>query len=229
MNHGCLPNSVRTFIGDILLLRASRDIAEGEEILSQYVSPELKYEDRQRGFRGTWGFTCDCGLCTFDKNIGAELEGKRMAIFEELKGMAQKLGKTPTVTALKKFARRIRDLEALYDAEIAAESPCLCLVHPTLFLTEAWRALKHGDRMIESATKLLRYFGIVTRIQGGEFEVLKNSGLVNVETVRALKYMTEGYEAKGQASLASQIDSLARLWFKVITGADVGVNEFFKA
>ncbi|CAO2648748.1 Nn.00g096970.m01.CDS01 [Neocucurbitaria sp. VM-36] len=229
INHDCLPNSVRTFIGDVLLLRASRDIAKGEEISTQYVAPELVFEERQQKFMGSWGFACDCTLCKVDKMVGKELEGQRMAIFEELKGIAQKLGNKPTVTALKRFAKRLRELDALYDETTYAELPRLCLVHPTLFLTEAWRSLKNVDKMIEFATKLLRNFGIITSVGGERFEVLKSHGMVNVETARALKYMAEGYEKRGRMELAEQIRSLARVWFRTITGADVGVEDFMGA
>ena len=226
INHSCLPNSVRTFLGDVLLLRATRNIAEGEEITAQYVAPELVLEERQHKFMGTWGFACDCTLCTVDARVGNKVEGERMVIFEELKSVAQKLGNTPTVTALKKFAKRLRNLEALYNEDTYAELPRLCLVHPTLFLTEAWRALKNMDKMLESATKLLKYFGILVRSEGDKLEVRKKYGLVNVETVRALKYMAEGYESKGMEALAGEVRKVARVWFMIITGTDVGFEDF---
>ncbi|KAL6709652.1 hypothetical protein ACN47E_001080 [Coniothyrium glycines] len=228
INHDCLPNSVRTFIGDLLLLRATRDISEGEEITAQYLAPDLVYAERQKNIYDTWQFRCECKLCELDKAIGKDIESQRMTIFEELKEWAQKLGEKPTVTALKKFAKRLRDLEALYDEEAYAGMPRLCLVHPTLYLTEAWRTLNHTEKMIESATKLLTYFGILTEVDEEEFSVLKNTGLVNIECVRALKYLAEGYDVKGKTALAEQIRSHAKVWFRVITGADVGCEEFLR-
>ena len=147
-------------------------------------------------------------------------------LFRSLKATAQKLGSKPTVTALKKFAKRLRDLEALYDEDAYAHFPKLCLVHPTLFLTEAWRGLNNTDKTIESATKLLRYFGIRVQVDGSAFTVLENSGLINVECVRALKYLSEAYTSKNQHELASSITSTARIWFRIITGTDVGCTEF---
>jgi hypothetical protein len=230
INHSCLPNSVRTFIGDMLLLRATRDISTGDEITAQYITPELTYQDRQRKYVGTWNFKCDCPLCEVDGKVGKEVERQRMALFEELKGKAQKLGSTlPTITALKRFAKRLRDLEALYDESVYAQLPKLCLVHPTLFLTEAWRQLKNTDKMIESATKLLRNFGITVSVEGNEFLVTKSTGLINVECVRTLKYMTEGYIVKGQHDLAGSVTATAELWFRISTGTNVGSKEFLQS
>lgn len=224
-----MPNSVRTFLGDLLLLRATRDISAGEEITAQYVSPELTYEGRQQKYKGTWDFECDCRLCEVESRVGSESEKQRMVIFEDLKINAQKLGHAPfTVTALKKFAKRLRELEALYDEEQYNNLPRLCLVHPTLFLTEAWRSLKNAEKMLESAKKLLRNFGIETKVEGAEFTVVANSGLVNVECIRALKYLAEGYTGMGEANLASSIMETAKVWFRTITGADVGSEEFLQ-
>jgi hypothetical protein len=213
-------------MGDMLFLRATCDIGEGEEITSQYVAPELMYGERQRKFKNTWDFTCDCTLCAVDKKAGVELEKQRMAIFEELKNMAQKIGAAPTITALKKMTKRLRDLEVLYNEDRYNGLPRLCLVHPTLFLTEAWRTLKNVDKMIDCANKLLLYFGIVTTAVDEKFQVCQNSGLVNVETVRALRYLAEGYATKGRVELGGRIRDVAKVWFKVITGAEVGMEEF---
>lgn len=212
----------------MLFLRATRDIAAGDEITSQYVAPELTIKERQQKYKGTWGFECDCRLCQVDRQAGQETEGQRLAVFEELKAAAQKLGSKPTVTSLKKFAKQLRGLEVLYDEEAYQRLPKLCLVHPTLFLTEAWRGLKNTDKMMESAVKLLRYFGIKVKIAGDSFSVLENCGLINVECVRALKYLTEGYAYKKQHELASSIISTAEVWFRIITGTDVGWKEFLQ-
>ncbi|KAF2033869.1 hypothetical protein EK21DRAFT_57881 [Setomelanomma holmii] len=228
INHSCLPNSVRTFLGDMLFLRTTRHIRAGDEITAQYVTPELTLGERQEKYKSTWGFECDCRLCQVDDQVGPAVEQERMALFNELKVTAQKLGAKPTKTALKRFAKRLRELEVLYREDHYADLPKLCLVHPTLFLTEAWRGVKNTDKMIESATKLLRYFGIEVLALGIDFEIAKNSGLVNVECVRALKYLAEGYTTKGQPELASSILRTAKVWFKTITGTDVGSEEFLK-
>jgi hypothetical protein len=211
----------------MLFLRATRDIAEGEEITSQYVAPELTYAARQDKFRGTWGFECDCPLCVHDKHVGAQLESQRMTVFEELKTTAGKIGDKPTVTTLKKMAKRLQALEALYPSS-PADLPKLCLVHPSLFLAEAWRSLKNVDKMMHFSRKLLAAFGILTHVDGDTFKVADNVGLVNVETVRAHKYLAEGFEAKGREELARSVRKTAGIWFRVVTGGDEGVGGFMR-
>jgi hypothetical protein len=212
----------------MMFLRATRDISAGDEITAEYVAPELVLEDRQRKYKSTWGFECDCSLCVADYDAGRNIEKERMVLFEDLKKAAQNL-ENPTITALKKFARKVKVLEGLYHEQTYGALPKLCLIHPTLFLTEAWREVNHTDKMIECATKLLAYFGIETRVRESRFEVLMNSGLVNVECVRALKYLAEGYTAKGQPELARSVMETAMTWFRVITGADVGREAFLRS
>ncbi|KAF2652532.1 SET domain-containing protein [Lophiostoma macrostomum CBS 122681] len=231
VNHSCLPNTVRTFIGDVHFLRATRDIMAGEELTHQYVSPEIDIEARQEKYRGTWGFECDCGLCVVDGAVLPDQRRQRLEKFEDLKSVVMKLGERgTTVTSIKKIARGMRDIEALYspigEPDPYEGLPRLALVHPTLFLTEAWRGVKNVDRMLDSARQLLRNFGIFTRVENGRFGIAYNAGLINVEAVRALKYLAEGYGAKGEASLMEQCMTIAKLWFIIITGSETGMAEF---
>ncbi|ORY11442.1 hypothetical protein BCR34DRAFT_601385 [Clohesyomyces aquaticus] len=237
INHSCLPNSVRTFIGDVLVLRASRDIAAGEEITHQYTSPDIDIHERQEKFKATWGFECDCRLCAVDGAVGEQVKSQRRVLFEELKSAVVKAGGQGalTSTAIKRIARMTGRLEALYapaegEPDQYENLPRLALVHPTLFLTEAWRGVGNMERMIEAARKLLRNFGILTAVDTEKrtFEVDLGQGLVNVETVRALKYLAEGYTKKGWTGIAEKCVGLAKTWFVIITGTEVGMEEFLK-
>jgi hypothetical protein len=216
-------------------MRATRDIEPGEEITNQYISPDLDIDERQEKYRATWGFECDCEICVVDGSVSKAIRKERTRQFEELKSMVMRLNERgTTITSIKKIARGLRELEKLYTpleegrSDTYAELPRLALVHPTLFLTEAWRTVKNVDKTIEYALKLLRNFGIVISVEEGRFEVLHNSGMVNVETVRALRYLSEAYTAKGEVKLAKQCMDLAHVWFTVITGSPVGAEDFFK-
>ena len=167
--------------------------------------------------------------------MSEEERGKRLELFEGLKGAVMKIGghgaNPPTNTAIKKIAKMTAKLEALYEvhAEAYATLPRLALVHPTLWLTEAYRGIKNLDKTIDYAVKLLRNFGIVVKVEGGGFEVVSETGLVNVEVVRALKYLNEAYLAKGEEEVAGMIMELARSWFVCIVGCEVGMEEFLRS
>lgn len=67
INHSCVPNTEKEFIGDMMLVRAKRPISSGEELLHSYIDEETGYKARQEALMTTWGFECDCGLCERQK------------------------------------------------------------------------------------------------------------------------------------------------------------------
>ncbi|XP_043594924.1 SET and MYND domain-containing protein 4-like isoform X2 [Bombus pyrosoma] len=69
MNHSCDPNIINIFVGQYLIVRASRDIGESEEIFNCY-GPHYRHmttEDRQKILKGQYCFTCKCKACTLPK------------------------------------------------------------------------------------------------------------------------------------------------------------------
>ncbi|XP_071790711.1 SET and MYND domain-containing protein 4-like isoform X1 [Asterias amurensis] len=65
LNHACEPNIIASFDGDVLSIRAIRNIEAGEEILHCY-GPHAKHmskEDRQRALQEQYFFTCSCDAC----------------------------------------------------------------------------------------------------------------------------------------------------------------------
>lgn len=67
INHSCVPNTEKEFVGDMMLVRAKRPISAGEEILHSYVDERSTYKARKEALMTTWGFECGCGLCERQK------------------------------------------------------------------------------------------------------------------------------------------------------------------
>lgn len=63
-NHSCLLNANCSFIGDMLIMRATKDIAAGTEILIQYREPitDFTKASKRNPFEDR-GFACTCDLC----------------------------------------------------------------------------------------------------------------------------------------------------------------------
>lgn len=83
INHSCIPNATKEYIGDFMLLRAMRSIPKGEEIFHAY-DESSDYDTRQASLMTTWGFECSCKLCEVESSDSKEVRGKR----EELRGEA---------------------------------------------------------------------------------------------------------------------------------------------
>ena len=116
-NHSCVPNFKKEFVGDLIILRALRPIAAGEELLHSYdETPD--YEARQKALMTTWGFECDCALCTAEKTDDPSVQKKRREMAEEADAFVRSEhwanAKRLTVMKAQRLAKAI---DATYDDE----------------------------------------------------------------------------------------------------------------
>ncbi|KAF4439880.1 unc-45 like b [Fusarium acutatum] len=84
INHSCVNNCRRSFIGDMQIIRATQEMSAGTELLLSYRTPCAfeSYEDVQKRLSG-WGFKCACDLCkSRSKRKKTTLE-KRRKIYDE--------------------------------------------------------------------------------------------------------------------------------------------------
>jgi tetratricopeptide (TPR) repeat protein len=69
-NHSCVSNSIKIFLGDLLIIHALKDIKKDEEITIRY-SPSgytnlINYAERSDITSRLYNFKCDCQLCKLD-------------------------------------------------------------------------------------------------------------------------------------------------------------------
>jgi hypothetical protein len=71
VNHSCAPNANRLLVGDSMVMRATRPIAAGEEMLYFYTDISLPVADRQASCE-RWKFRCRCRRCEWEQAPGVE-------------------------------------------------------------------------------------------------------------------------------------------------------------
>jgi hypothetical protein len=112
VNHSCVANAEKDHIGDLLTMRAKRDIQAGEEITHQY-DASTDYDARQEALMRTWGFNCNCALCKAESGDRAEARKKRQeleqqafaAMSKEHPGHAKRM----TIMKLERLAKAISE------------------------------------------------------------------------------------------------------------------------
>ncbi|OIW35588.1 SET domain-containing protein, partial [Coniochaeta ligniaria NRRL 30616] len=67
-NHSCVPNAYVVFVGRTAVLRAEREIREGEEVEISYIDNTLSKEERHKALR-LYHFECQCRRCQDDLDI----------------------------------------------------------------------------------------------------------------------------------------------------------------
>ncbi|KAK4539612.1 hypothetical protein LTR36_010495 [Oleoguttula mirabilis] len=123
VNHSCLSNTNKDHVGDLMILRASRPIAAGEEITHSY-DESADYDARVAALENTWGFTCTCALCGAERADGAEVRKKRRELADEAEVlMARGTAAAASRLTITKVKRLARGMEGSYNGERYKELP----------------------------------------------------------------------------------------------------------
>ncbi|KAF5238850.1 hypothetical protein FANTH_10178 [Fusarium anthophilum] len=111
INHSCVGNCRRSFIGDMQIVRATRDLPANTELFFCYRLPVPfeSYQETQKGLNH-WGFTCDFVLCLRKKATSKAVFQRRKVLAEDL----QRLLDHPGSGNEAKSSRLMKALEKTY-------------------------------------------------------------------------------------------------------------------
>lgn len=234
MNHSCVPNSMRSFLGDLLISRAVRDIRADEEILQQYVPVKAVYDIRQAQFKVGWGFLCQCPLCAAEARGSSENLAKRRELLAKIEKACAKKPPSKGVlsdSAIRTVDRLAKQLEELHEREVYDGLPRLALVYPTNWLIEAYRGRKKWGLVVRYVLKLLREFGFRVPVDEGEDWVPKEmytgsgeASLMTIHVVTALRAAAEAYRALGRGEMADKCEEAGKFGYSMIVGFETDLS-----
>lgn len=114
INHSCISNVERCFIGDMQIIRATRDIEADAELLISY-KPALPFEsyDEAQQRLSSWGFVCDCSLCLDRKATSEKVLLERKSLNKEF---FQFLRSENPASNISKARRALKRLNRTYSA-----------------------------------------------------------------------------------------------------------------
>ncbi|KAL6704713.1 hypothetical protein ACN47E_007995 [Coniothyrium glycines] len=137
INHSCVPNAKKDYVGDLMIVRALQPIKRGEEIFHSY-DESLDYAGRQKALMTTWGFECDCALCSAEKSDGQDVRDKRMELVGEADAFVDR---TPWAgakrLAVRKAQRLMQSIEETYDQKRYQDLPRRHSENITAWLSKA--------------------------------------------------------------------------------------------
>ncbi|KAL2753071.1 hypothetical protein ACRALDRAFT_1072817 [Sodiomyces alcalophilus JCM 7366] len=227
-NHACVPNSNRSFVGDLLVSVASVDIPAGTEITHIYLPPKAAYLRRDEQYRASWGFACDCTLCVGEAKSPRAAHQKRIDMLAEIEAFMGKKGMSPRRyqpdSTIRQMERMAAKLDALHDPDVYAELPKLMLVWPCMWLVEAFVTRKKWTKVVKWSLDVLRGFGFVEPLRRDEkgdpqLWVFKDvEAVITFETIKALKVLSQAYKALDEESLAAQCEAAARKGLRIMVG-----------
>lgn len=116
INHSCINNAHHSFIGDMQIVRATRNIDAGSELLISYDDP-VDYEtyDETQKRLSRWGFTCDCASC-LDRKATPEPEEVILKRKSLLVDFIQQMGSGTQKNKIIKLQRFLDRLDQTYSS-----------------------------------------------------------------------------------------------------------------
>ncbi|KAN0077855.1 hypothetical protein V8E54_006159 [Elaphomyces granulatus] len=225
INHSCLCNVRRSFIGDLQLVHATRDIPPDTELTFWYRTlAGGSYEERQESLKN-WGFECDCPICLDAKNTPKKVLEKRDALHGDLKTALDAV-----VLDVAKTERLLAAIELTYKIP-ASEVSRLALWAPYLRLMHAYVAENQLVKLLASALKGLECLGFV--IKGANplespdtpFEVVQ-WGVVIDTVIEAWMHLWTTYAILAP-HLCQKAEDCAIVTYRICIGEDVTFEESF--
>ncbi|CAJ0894566.1 5165_t:CDS:2 [Entrophospora sp. SA101] len=114
-NHACVDNNVSWVgFGDLMILRTSRLVLKGEELVLSYCSSDSPYEERCNTLKDTFGINCQCRLCKLEGSEPSKVKRRRDVILEtftDIKSQVRMVINNPQLDA----SHIIHQLEKMID------------------------------------------------------------------------------------------------------------------
>lgn len=222
-----MSNTRRSFIGDMQIVRATRDLEAGSELFFWYQSPHEfdSYDEAQKRL-DNWGFNCDCALCLERKTTPKSVLLKRTSLWEDLKRF---MGSDTQAINIPKAQRTLDKINQTYST--AARDPGgirLELWDPCFALGRVLLATERAPEAIEMTLKGLEALGFVISAslpgvdpKSSKPELhIRQWGIANPFSVNAFLTLHEAYKR-----ITPQLSAVARIYMEVAYSMVMGEKE----
>ncbi|KAI2469361.1 hypothetical protein F4781DRAFT_220375 [Annulohypoxylon bovei var. microspora] len=228
INHSCVTNCRRSFVGDMMLVRACEDLEPGAELFHgyQHLEPNETYAEAQKNLE-SWGFVCACALCLDRKSTPPETVRERKALCQSLKPV---LRVGSSVAQLARAAKILEALEKTYDT--GASVPRFEMWDPYFRLGGELVARNKSAEGLEMLLRGLEALGYVIvayppRDTGGKNKKkvaleIKRWGQTNEYAVGAFLQMSYAYER-----LAPELCKVVKRYASVVYSISCGEKDTF--
>jgi len=227
INHSCTSTASRAFIGDLMIVRASRNLEPGTEITFWYQSPDAIGAKDLREKLKHWGFVCDCAICLDARETKVDVITERRKLMENMKRAFGSFA--PNTIQTDKIEHLLDALNRTYGRP-ADEVPRLLLWDPQLALARAYTTQNNLIKSLESVGRVLTSLGfIVVGVDSSpiNFMVVK-WGLAVDHLVETFLHARNAFAAIGARQDSKQAEEYARTTYKIIVGEDTSFNITYK-
>lgn len=225
INHSCYTNARRSFIGDMMVVRATRDLPANTELTFWYKSPlDNDTKTKELDLRH-WGFECSCIICQDLHETENSALTKRRQLTTDLAQAFEAISRTraPQRASMAKIEGIVAKLEKTY-RQPSSEVPRLEIWDAYLSLAAVHATSNQPRKAIEFALKTLESLGY--SIEGGQLSDspgtmlrVKRWGLMVDGLIGCWMILCRMY-CDGAPDLANQAEDYARTTYRICVGED---------
>ncbi|KAK6810721.1 hypothetical protein RU639_013579 [Aspergillus parasiticus] len=212
INHSCDSNAERSFIGDMIIIRASRDIQPNTEITFWYTTPNVDEYDAHREKLHHWGFRCECVICEDYENTAPSVLQRRMELRKEARQHVQYQGRNMDPAMLEGMLASLADTYT----RPACEVPRLAMWDIQRVLAKRHLYFKKPNEAIRAALAVLTSLGYIVQEMP---LVITRWGLMMDHLVETWLILAEAYQSVDPAPKA-QAEEYAKVTYKICVGED---------
>lgn len=228
INHGCNSNARRSFIGDMMIVRATRDIKKDTELSFWYTPPDGSNSKDKRSQFKNWGFECTCVICSDNKSAAPTVLQKRELLGKKLK---QGFRASPVGSGtLQKFERMLDELNQTY-SQPPDKVPRLFAWDLQLALAQAYASQDQARKCIMAAGKVLTSLGFI--ISGTDTPQTAFSinrwGVLNDYLVETFVLLRNMFLVAKSGENAKKAGEYARTAYKMAVGEDTTFDKIWGA
>ncbi|KAK8030115.1 hypothetical protein PG993_011406 [Apiospora rasikravindrae] len=257
MNHACDANSVRSYLGDFMIIRAAKNIKEGDEITMAYNNSRVVHADAmklQADLESKYAFRCQCAVCKADEQCPRDLLTTRSDIYAKFyadfklylaSSSSMPSPQTGVFTPppgaslspnhhhpeLGRFEKYHHFMKKTYPEEVYGNlRPELCLVDFACAKVCNDEIKTRPNVLLKWALRCLRDSGLRLAIDEAQEKLTWDTmaGAVPMEfNVEAALYVCMAYKRLGKRTLAQRFRELAELLWVIYTGTPIGFKDKF--
>ncbi|PWY92204.1 TPR domain protein [Aspergillus heteromorphus CBS 117.55] len=215
INNNCNPNAYRSFIGDMMIVRATKNLPPNAEITFNYFpTSDDNYDECLHRF-DSWKFHCQCAICTDVQAAGKDAVSKRKALTDVI----NRLFRSPERLDANRVKNIIVSMEATYPRP-ASEVPRISVWNPQMALGRWYRDRKRPLEALDWMLRALESFGYVfdgDMARSGRSLVVQQWGVMDQALIGAWLFLADVYRDIGSEAAAQAI-VYAKLSYQMCIG-----------
>lgn len=214
INHSCVPNAHRCFFGDLMVVRATKEIVPGEEITISYDTPADYGSEDDLG--ESWGFKCKCPLCTAEKSAKSKAKQKRSNYLSQARSKAGQWEKRSVIVDIRNL---VRETNQTYESTYPKGLPRRALEYMHSQLSRMHGHKGNFRDAADSAIEQLRCYGVGVDVKGDTLVVDRKFSMSSRNIVSLLIQISNYKGAAGQPRIAAEFEKLAREVYMMHNGS----------